>query len=60
MKKRANWKKGGREIGGRGRWLTVLAGDAVPPSSTDALEVTDFIYAGSSIQAGGALTVIYI
>lgn len=45
---------------GRGRGLTVLAGGAVPASGADALELTDFIDAGSSVQAGGALTVVYI
>lgn len=44
----------------RRRGLTVLAGGAVPASGADALELTDFIDAGSSVQAGGALTVVYI
>lgn len=40
--------------------LTVPTGRPVPAVSTDALVLTDFIDAGASVQAGGALTVVYI
>lgn len=40
--------------------LTVLTGRSVPAVGTDALVLTDFIDAGSSVQTGGALAVVYI
>lgn len=47
------------EGGGRGA-LTVLAGGAVPAVGADALVLTDFVDAGASVQAGGALAVVYV
>ena len=51
---------GGEEEEEGGGGLTVVAGGSVPAVSTDTLVLTDFIDAGSSVQTGGALTVINI
>lgn len=45
---------------GGGGGLTVQAGGSVPAVGTDTLILTDFIDTGSSVQTGGALTVINI
>lgn len=43
---------------GGGRGLTALAGGSVPARGADAAVPADLVDAGSSLQTGGALTVV--